>query len=465
VKDFRKVREELGTWQDIHNLADNYRLVFDAVINHVSASSIYMDKYCRGEAEYADFFIELPPDTDTSSVMRTRNTPLLHEYQTVHGQKWLWTTFSRDQVDLNFANPIVLLEIISVLLYYVENGASVLRLDAVPYLWKEPGTRCIHLPQTHEIIKLFRDILDAVAPHVLLLAEANVPHTENISYTGNNGDEAQIIYNFTLPPLILWTIIQQDASILMEWSAKNLVLFEHATYLNITATHDGIGMRPTEGLLSEDARTKLVRLAREHNGDVTGKINSDGTLSPYELNLNYFDAVNNPNAVEPIELQINRFILSQAMTFCLAGIPGLYIHSLVGSRNYTEGVKRTGRARTINREQLMLSRLEHELAVDSLRRRVFKKLTQLLIKRASCSAFHPSAEQRILELGSNFFVVHRRNQTTRDEVIALHNVTDTYRTVSVSGIGIKKGCTDIITGETFDDIISVGPYAFRWLVW
>ena len=218
VTDFREVSPEFGTWDDVQALSGDYRLVFDGVINHVSASSVYMKGYAAGDPRYRDFFISLPPDTDTRSVLRTRNLPLLHDYETSEGTKWLWTTFSRDHVDLNYANPAVLLEILDVLLLYAARGASMVRLDAIPYLWKRLGTSCAHLPETHEVIKLIRDVYDLAFPHVLLLTETNVPHRENVSYFGDRGDEAQMIYNFSLPPLVLFALVTGDGTKLTQWA-------------------------------------------------------------------------------------------------------------------------------------------------------------------------------------------------------------------------------------------------------
>ncbi|MET0261432.1 MAG: alpha-amylase family glycosyl hydrolase, partial [Rariglobus sp.] len=254
VIDYRKVREDLGDWADVEGLAHDYRLVFDAVVNHASQHSDYVKGHCSGDAAYKDFAVAIPDGTDTSAVLRTRNLPLLHPFETVRGLELLWTTFSADQVDLNFRNPRVLAEVTDVLFFYAERGASMLRLDAIPYLWKELGTSCAHLPQTHEVIKLWRDLFDLAAPHMLLLTETNVPHKENVSYFGDRGDEAQIIYNFSLPPLLLWSLHANDATVLTRWAATLDYIGPRATYLNITATHDGIGMRPTEGILTEAQR-------------------------------------------------------------------------------------------------------------------------------------------------------------------------------------------------------------------
>jgi len=461
VVDFRAVREDLGTWDHLERFAQDYRLVFDGVINHVSASSHYMKGYAAGDPAFADFFVALDPATDTSKVLRTRNLPLLHDYPTHEGVKWLWTTFSRDQLDLNYANPKVLLEILDVMLFYAQKGASMVRLDAIPYMWKELGTSCAHLPQTHELIKLIRDVYDLASPHTALLTETNVPHRENIAYFGDGGDEAQMIYNFSLAPLTLWSLYKGDASVLTEWASGIEFIGDHATYLNITATHDGIGMRPTEGILSHEQRMELVQLARDHGGDMTGKRNSDGSVSPYELNLTYFDAVNDPGANEPAELQVRRFMVSQAIPMALMGIPGIYIHSLLGSRNDTEGVKRTGRARSINREQLSLDTLRRELADPcSVRGQVFAAYRKLLQLRSQQSAFDPKAAQKILDCGPAVFAVRRENTQTGETLVALHNVTNQPVEIRLRTTSLL----DLLTHERLEEgAVTLAPYQVRWL--
>ncbi len=460
VSDFRAVRADLGTWADIESMAQSRRIVFDGVINHVSASSAYVKGDLAGDPRYKDFCIELPKDTDTSSVLRTRNLPLLHDYVDAAGRtRYLWTTFSRDQLDLNYHNPEVLLEILDVVLGYAARGAAMIRLDAIPYLWKELGTSCAHLPQTHELIKLLRDVLDAAAPHVLLLTETNVPHKENVVYFGDHGDEAQMIYNFALAPLIVHALRSGDGGVLTDWASGIKWIGPRATYLNITATHDGIGMRPTEGLLDEPTRMEMVAMASRHGGDVTGKRNADGSISPYELNLNYFDAVNDPNADEPLSTQVARFIVSQAIPMCLMGMPGIYIHSLLGSRNDYEGVKRTGRARSINRAQLRADELAKELGdPQSLRAIVFGAITRLLRLRSAQPAFHPDSAQEVLDAGKGMFAV-RRDSKCGQTIFALHNLTDRPATFD----GIAGKWRDLFSGESGVGRVVLPPYGITWV--
>jgi len=465
VVDYREVRPELGRWEDIEAFSEDYRLVFDAVINHVSAASRYVKGFLEGDPAYEDFCISLPPGTDTSSVLRTRALPLLHEFPARDGVRWLWTTFSRDQVDLNFSNPEVLLEMLDLLLFYAARGASMVRLDAIAYLWKRLGTSCAHLPETHEIIKLFRDVYDAAAPHVLLLTETNVPHRENVSYFGNAGDEAQMIYNFSLAPLIVWSLHREDAGVLTEWARGIEWISPRAAYLNITATHDGIGMRPTEGILSEEERRELVQLARDRGGAMTSKRNADGSETPYELNLSYFDAINDPGRPSPVEWEVRKFLVSQAIPMAMMGIPGIYIHSLLGSRNDLEGVRRTGRARSINRHALPVADLEAELRSPGNRRRlVLDGILRLLRIRSEHSAFHPDARQEILSLHPAVFAIRRSNSGTGETVLALHNVSSVEARVPLPAGDARTGLQYLLGRETFRDAaVSLSPYQVRWL--
>jgi len=468
VIDYREVRHDLGNWADIGQLAADYRLVFDGVINHVSQRSLYVQGYLDGNPHYADFCLAIDPETDTSMVTRPRTLPLLHDFEAHDGPRWLWTTFSRDQVDLNFANPEVLLEVIDVLLFYLEKGASMIRLDAIPYLWKKLGTNCVHLPETHEIIKLCRDVYDAVAPGMILLSETNVPHRENISYWGDKGDEAQQIYNFSLAPLVLFSMETGTASRLTEWAGTLEPLDEKCVLLNITATHDGIGMRPTEGILTEEERRQLIDLATRHGGRVSYKTNPDGTETPYELNLCYFDAINNPNdELLAEDVQVARFLCAQAIPMVLMGMPGIYIHSLLGSRNDYAGREKTGMARSINRESLVLTDLDAELETDtSLRSRVFSGILNLLEIRQAQPAFHPNAHQAVVSVGRSVFGVLRASRDTDGQrILALFNVSAEPQQVPVGAV-ISGAATDLVSGVEYEgELLRLEPYQVAWLTW
>lgn len=417
VRDFFAVDPEVGTWEEVARLGRDFDLMFDAVFNHLSAQGDWFDRFLAGEEAFRDFFCTVEGEPDLSAVVRPRALPLLTRFECAGGPRRVWTTFSADQVDLNFRNPEVLLAVIEVLLFYVARGARFIRLDAIAFLWKEPGTCCIHLPQTHRIIRLMRAVLDRCAPEVLLISETNVPHTENLSYFGDGGNEAQLIYNFALPPLVLHTLATGSAARLTAWARTLELPSECVTFFNFLASHDGIGLNPVRGILSESEIEALIRRVEERGGLVSLKRNTDGSTSPYELNVNLFDALSEPDPA----LDVERFLCAHAIQFALAGLPGIYFHSIFGSRGDRAGADASGIARRINRQKFPRAEFERELGEPgSERARVFSGLRRLLERRRASPAFAPTAAQRVLDIDPRVFAVVRG---TEAPVLCLHNVT------------------------------------------
>ncbi len=461
VADYREVDPAVGTWDDISSLRGDFKLMFDAVINHISAESDWFKAFLRDDARFRDYFIVVTDSPDLSRVVRPRALPLLTTFSTSAGEKRVWTTFSSDQIDLNYQNPEVLLEILEILLMYVKRGATFLRLDAIAYLWKEFGTACIHLPHSHHIIQFLRAVLDEIAPHVQLITETNVPHADNISYFGDGTNEAQLVYNFALPPLTLHTFYTEDARVLSEWAATLCLPSDRTTFFNFLASHDGIGLNPVRGILSLAEIDGLVQKTLAHGGLISYKDGPDGTQSPYEMNINYFDALSDPQGDEPVELQVDRFIAAQAMMLSLMGVPAVYFHSLLGSRGWPDGVKQTGRFRTINREKCELASVQLELADPlSLRSIVFKRYSQLLSSRRTSSAFHPRGGQKVMDLHPSVFALERLSPDENSRVTCLHNVS--ARTIDLH-LAFDPA-SDLITGRIVAGrSLSLGPYQILWV--
>lgn len=467
VIDYRAVDPAFGEWADISHLGERFRLMFDAVINHASARSEWFQAFLRDDPTYKDYFITIE-DSDLAQVVRPRTLPLITRFNTLSGEKAVWTTFSADQVDLNYRNPAVLLEVIDLILDYVSRGAELIRLDAIAYLWKESGTSCIHRPQTHQIIQLLRLVLDEVAPHVLLITETNVPHADNLSYFGDGYNEAQLVYNFALPPLILHSFYQGDTRALAEWAAGLALPSRKTTFFNFLASHDGIGLNPVRGLLSEPAIQNLVDQTLAHGGLVSEKQDPDGSLSPYELNINYFDALSDPKGAEPQSLQVDRFVAAHAVLCSLVGVPGIYFHSLFGSRGWLEGAQQTRLKRTINRQKLPRSEFEQQLAEpESLRAQVFTRLANLLERRAVQPAFDPAGEQRVVECPRAVFGLLRISPDGRDKVLCLHNLTAQaqHMEISLAEHG-ARGAADIFSRQPFVGervALRLSPYQILWM--
>jgi sucrose phosphorylase len=321
---------------------------------------------------------------------------------------------------LNWQNPNVLFEFIDILFFYISKGMRIIRMDAVAFLWKRAGTSCIHLEETHEIVKLFRDLVDMVAPQTILLTETNVPHEENISYFGQR-DEAHMVYQFSLPPLLLYSLLRGTCAELRQWATSLPPLEDGTTFLNFTASHDGIGVRPLHGLLPQEDLDWLVDEVDQREGHVSMRRMADGSESPYELNITYASALS--HRIDPA-LGHQRFLCSQAVAMSMRGIPALYLHSLVGAKNDLHGINEHGHFRAINRKRWQEQELEDLITQeDSDASKIFEALRALLRRRANHPAFHPDAPQEILDIGDSVFAVVRIAKDRNQRVLCLFNVT------------------------------------------
>ena len=461
VVDYRQVDPELGSWEDIHAIGEDCRLMLDLVLNHISQASEWFQKYLVGEAPYDRFFIEVDPAVDLSAVTRPRSLPLLSEFETSRGQRWLWTTFSRDQLDLNYAEPALLAEMLGILLEYVAHGARIIRLDAIAYLWKRLGTSCIHLEETHEVVKLMREVLEQVVPQALLLTETNVPHEENVSYFGE-GDEAHMVYQFSLPPLLLDAFLNEDALPLKRWLKNLQSPPPGTTYFNFTASHDGVGVRPLEGHVEEERLRRLVDRVRSLGGAIGTRRRPDGVDTPYEMNVSYLSAL----APRDGNLQdhAKRFLTTQAVMLALQGVPAIYFHSLVGSENDLEGMQTSGIPRRINRRKFSLAELTERLESEgSLAKRVFLGIRELLEIRTVQSAFHPEAEQHYLESHSDQVLCFERiNRQTGQSILIAANFGDEATVIELPAE--YSSARDLLAATPIEEgKLSLPPAQIVWL--
>ncbi|MEM1310851.1 MAG: sugar phosphorylase, partial [Cyanobacteria bacterium P01_H01_bin.153] len=469
IKDYITVSEELGDWEDVKRISQSFNLMVDLVINHVSGEHPWVKQLQAGEKPGCDYFIQAEPgDESLSSVVRPRSSSLLTQLETVDGPKHIWSTFSNDQLDVNFANPDVLLEYVKIILFYVQAGARYIRLDAVGYLWKEKGTRCIHLPQTHTVVRLLRELLQMIDPQIAIITETNVPNRENLSYFGNR-NEAHMIYNFSLPPLVLNALMQGRSDYLKQWMMSMPPAPIGCAYFNFTASHDGIGMRPTEGLLTADEYDALLATMEKFGGKISMRSHPDGSESPYEINISLFDAMKGTVAGED-EWQIERFICSQTIMMSLEGIPAFYIHSLLATHNNHEGVKETGHNRTINRYKWDIVMLEAALADPATpHAKVLTELSRLIKIRRRQRAFHPNATQYTLHpFNAAVFAFWRQSMARDQSIFCIHNLSREPQELRLSDLNLMDtdDWTDLISGDRFttlDEVYIMQPYKSLWL--
>lgn len=455
VTDYLTINRALGDWDDIKKLAQKKRLMYDFVANHMSAKSEWFKKFLNNDIGFEQSFVEYQEEFDTTNVTRPRTSPLFHEYSTDKGEKKkVWTTFSDDQVDVNPKDPIMLARLSEVLLEYTFRGASSIRLDAIGFLWKDSGTTCMHLPKTHEIVKMWRTLLNHFSPNTQIITETNVPHKENISYLGDGHNEANQVYQFPLPPLVLFSFIQENTQKLAEWASTIHALSDEATFFNFLASHDGIGMRPVEGILDDTERETIVERVLNNQGKVSYKSNPDGSQTVYELNINYGDALRSSEDTD--QLAAKKLIAAHNILLSFVGVPAIYYHSIFGSRGDLQGVEESGINRRINRQKIETKQLATELDIDSYRKTVYEGITRLLKERQNYEAFSPYGEQEVLHLDEQVFALKR---TAKDgsEIISLTNVTGTEKIVEgLNGI-------NVLTQTEVDNNFILAPYGIAWI--
>ncbi|HDT4954772.1 sugar phosphorylase [Enterobacter kobei] len=459
VIDYHSVAPETGSWQDVAELKQSASLMFDFVCNHMSAKSEWFANYLAQKPGFDDFFISVDPETDLSAVTRPRALPLLTPFKLHDGSvRHLWTTFSDDQIDLNFASPQVLIAMVDVLLHYLAEGARYIRLDAVGFMWKIPGTSCIHLEQTHCLIQLFRAITDVVAPGTVIITETNVPHKDNISYFGDGENEAQMVYQFSLPPLVLHAVHRQDVKALCQWAGSLALPSTKTTWFNFLASHDGIGLNPLRGILPESEILSLVEKLQQEGALVNWKNNPDGTRSPYEINVTYLDALSSQDS--PDDERIARFILAHAVLLSFPGVPAVYIQSILGSRNDYEGVERLGYNRAINRKKYTTGQVDLELNnKQSIRHKIYSRLSELIAIRRGERAFHPDAQAMFESLDEQILKIVRVADNG-ERITALfnfsHNVHTVYEKV-LSGV-------ELLSGQAIDGTeLTLNPWQVMWI--
>lgn len=477
VMDFEQVDPNLGTWDDIADLKKDFRLMFDAVFNHVSSYSGWFQEFLNQNPDYIDFFEsflsegEIPP-AQLKLLARPRTSSVLSQFGTLNGQRFVWTTFSKDQIDLNYKNPKVLTMMIDILLYYIRRGADILRLDAATYLWKQLGTSSANLPQTHDLLKLFRDILDAAAPHVALITETNIPHDQNMRYFGNGNDEAQMVYNFALAPLVLHAFYTGNSSRLTDWASSLEKVSDTATYFNFLDSHDGVSLQGARNILSKEDMEIVEKKAVEHGGLISYKDNGDGTVSPYELDITWFSAINREDSKESIDFKVKRFLASRSVALAMMGIPGVYMHGLLGSKNDTEAILEGESARSINRKTIKKDALIAALSdQNSTTCRISNHYGYMIKKRINEKAFSPSAAQRVLEISDCLFAVMRTSVDGKETILAVTNITDKkqYVEFDIGRVGIKTGSwRDVLSNKCFESrqgrlTFGMEAYEVLWL--
>ena len=465
VKDYYNVDDEFGDWKDIINISKRFRVMADVVINHGSSEGVWFKNFIKGEGRGHDYFLSFDNTFDITEVVRPRTSPLLNTFDTHNGTRYLWCTFSKDQVDYNFNNPKVINEFVEIILYYLKMGITIFRFDAVAFLWKRIGTSCMNLEKTHEIIRLFRTIIDYLSPYTVLVTETNTPAAENVSYFGN-GNEAHWIYNFSLPPILIYSVLIGNASYLEKLTMSMPPSQIGTSYLNFIASHDGIGLRPVETFLTKIEVERFTQLMENNGGKITYRSTNTDVDEPYEINISLFDAMKETFSKEK-KLFIERYICIHTIMMSLEGVPAFYIHSLFGTENDYALYQKTGHNRSLNRGKIDYNKMNTE-GTNTKESKIYNKLKELLLIRRNQAAFHPNALQFTLHLGNELYGIWRQSIDKTQSIFCVTNITEEIVTLSLLDINLDDADKwhDLITQKAVEDNISnieLKPYQTVWL--
>lgn len=460
IKNYNKVHKDHGSWEDIKKINKNFTFMFDLVLNHASIQGDIATAQLAGDKKYKDYFLILDKKIDTAKVFRPRTHPLFTEVGTKNGKKYAWTTFSKDQIDWNFKNPKVLIEMIKTLLLYFENGAKAIRLDAVAYVWKKPGTACFDLEECHIIVQIFRDIFRECEPRAWAIAETVLPHERNIKYLGNGQNESHFVYNFALETLLLHTFLAADTSVANKFLDRITNDFGNETsILNLSVSHDGIHVIPAKGVLNNKQMMAIAKDCKKKGAKVLYRTveGGKGKTEPYELNISY------PSAIDGV----GKYLASQAIQLALKGVPLIYLNNLIGAKNWSAGIKKLGYSRAINRQKFDYKTLAKTLEnKNTYQSKIYTGYKKLLKVRTKEPLFSPLANQNILEIDKHVLAIHRWQNNKN--LIAITNVSN--QKITINSIKIKNAlnnlkCTDIITNKKINlsKSINLKPCQILWL--
>ena len=467
VSNYEKIEENFGEWSDLKKLSTNYKIMADLVLNHVSSSHPWVCQFKKSD-EPGSSFIVSPSQIDIwEEVIRPRNSSLFTNIKTDKGYKNVWTTFGPDQIDLDWSNPYIFLEFLKLLARYINNGAEWIRLDAVAFIWKEPFTTCLHLEPVHLIVKLLNKCLKIIKPTSVLITETNVPEDENLSYLVD-GNEANLAYNFTLPPLLLEAIYTGETDLLNKWLSNWNELPTSTSLLNFTSSHDGIGLRALEGIMEDSRLHNLLVESEKRGGLVSHRRMSNGKDQPYELNISWWSAMSNSgNDVK--FLQFERFLLSQVFTLSLKGVPALYLPSILASPNDIDTFKKTGQRRDLNREKFDANKLIELLKnFDSSASKNISYLRQIIKVRSKLKSFHPESYMKLIPTNiSNCIIIQRG--VGKNSVYVMCNFSDQVLDITLENESNLSICCsdnfliDNITGShLYNDSFRLNPYQVVW---
>ena len=463
VKDHYQIDKKIGNWSDLKKISKSKKIMADVVINHASARGLWFKNFLKRKKPGKDYFLTVNSKFNTSKVVRPRDHKLLKKIKIFEKNDYLWRTFSPDQIDLNFKNPSVLLRFIKIIIHLINNGVTIFRLDAIAYLWKQNGTKCINLSQTHEIIKLLRVVTSLLNVQTLIITETNLPEKENLSYFGKN-NEANWVYNFSLPPLLIHAFLFENSSYLNQWSRK-LPSTKHGNcYLNFIASHDGIGIRPTEGILNEKTLSSFLKRLKKNGSKFSYRKVQNKSKKVYEANITVFDALRKSDFDPKGLFFLERYVSAHAIMISFEGIPAVYFNSLFGKSNDEAKYIITGNNRDVNRYKWNFNNITTKLRDKKSKQSIFyRNIGALLEIKRKQKAFHPNASRININLGPKIFCFKRISKDKKQSIICMTNLSSKIQTPNFKKIGSYRDLLNSNLKFREGNSLILKPFQTVWL--
>jgi sucrose phosphorylase len=394
---YREVDSDFGNWEDISSLADNYYLMFDFMVNHISQQSEFFQdfKQNKDQSKYADFFIRYqdfwengePTEQEVDLIYKRKPRAPYLEVEFADGStEKVWCTFAEEQVDLNMESRVVKEFIRNSLSFLAEHGASIIRLDAFAYAIKKAGTSCFFIePEIWQLLDYCQAVLAEY--NVEILPEIHEHHSIQLKIA----EQDHFVYDFALPMLLLHSIYSSTAKNLTAWLRKC-----PAHQFTTLDTHDGIGVVDVKDLMS-DAEIEETREMLYQQGSNVKKVYSSAAydnLDIYQINCTYYSALGNNDQA---------YLLAWAVQFFAPGIPQVYYVGLLAGKNDIELLEKTKVGRNINRHYYSKAEVAAEI-----KRPVVQKLKRLMEFRNSYPAFAGDYEIAALEAESQLKIIWQK---------------------------------------------------------
>ncbi|MGD8356862.1 MAG: alpha-amylase family glycosyl hydrolase [Lysobacterales bacterium] len=503
VSDFRNVDERVGSLEDVRELARKLRqremlLTLDVVVNHVSDQHEWAELAREGHEKYQDYFYVFQdreiPDMfeETMPEIFPETSPGNFTWDEKMG-KWVMTVFNHYQWDLNYSNPAVFIEMLDILLFWANQGADILRLDAVAFLWKKLGTTCQNEREAHLILQLLKDCCQVTAPGVLFIAEAIVAPVEIIKYFGEDAviaKECEIAYNATFMAL-LWDAVATKNTRLLEQGIRNLPdKLDRATWLNYIRCHDDIGLGFDDadviraGYEPRAHRRFLVdyftgewddSLARGQPFGRNEK-SGDARISGSLASLAGLEAALERGDDKEIQQRIDLILLLHGMIMSFGGIPLLYYGDEIGTQNdfsYMDDEAKRGDTRWIHRPVMDWDKAELRNVQGTPEQRIYSGLERMIAVRKSTKAFADYNNRALISTGNPHLFVFMRSDPLGfgEDVLVIGNFDHSPQSLTLSDLG-NRGffeygkLRDLCSGQSpylFKDQLVIPPYGFYWL--